>query len=191
MHHQGTITLETERLILRRFTVADAPAMYRNWASSEEVAKFLTWAPHENEQVTADILKMWIADYEKPDCYNWVLELKSEGIVIGNISVVRIYEETACAALGWCLGTAWWGRGYMPEAANAVLQYLFETVGMNRICANHDIGNPKSGRVMQKIGIQHEGTLRQHGFARGRVFDDVWYGILADDYRRMMHDKAN
>ena len=58
---------------------------------------------------------------------------------------------------------------------------------MNRICANHDIGNPKSGRVMQKIGMQYEGTLRQHGFARGRVFDDVWYGILAEDYRRMQH----
>ena len=187
MQHQGTVTLETERLILRRFTVSDADEMYRNWASSEEVAKFLTWEPHANAEETAGLLKLWVSDYEKPDCYNWVLELKSEGIVIGNISVVRICEETKCAVLGWCLGTQWWGRGCMPEAGNAVLRYLFGTVGMNRVCANHDIGNPKSGRVMQKIGMQYEGTLRQHGFARGRVFDDVWYGILAEDYRRMQH----
>ena len=188
MQHQGTITLETDRLILRRFSVTDAGAMYRNWASSEEVARFLTWEPHPDAEATAALLREWAAEYEKPDCYNWVLELKSEGMIIGNISVVRICEETKCAVLGWCMGTAWWGNGYMPEAAEAVLQYLFETVGMNRVCANHDISNPKSGRVMQKIGMQYEGTLRQHGFARGRVFDDVWYGILAEDYRRMQHE---
>ena len=190
MHRQGTVTLETERLILRRFSVSDADEMYQNWASSEEVAKYLTWAPHANAEETAGLLKLWVADYEKPDCYNWVLELKSEGIVIGNISVMHIYEETKCAALGWCLGTQWWGRGYMPEAGKAVLRYLFETVGMNRVCANHDAENQKSGRVMQKIGMQYEGTLRQHGSARGRVFDDVWYGILAEDYRRMQHGKS-
>ena len=190
MNHQGTVTLETERLILRRFAEDDAPVMYRNWTSSEEVARFLTWAPHENADVTAALLREWIAQYEKPDYYNWVIFLKAENMIVGNISVVSIREETAQASLGWCMGEAWWGRGIMPEAARAVLQYLFETVGFNRIAATHDVNNPKSGRVMQKIGMQREGVLRQAGYARGRVLDEVCCAILAEDYRKMQHGEA-
>ena len=187
MKHQGTVTLETERLILRRFTVEDAPDMYRNWACEEAVARFLTWEPHPNAEATAALLREWVNEYASPEKYNWVIVRKQDGVLIGNISVVRFEEETACAALGWCLGSAFWGQGYMPEAGAAVMQYLFETVGMRRVCANHDIANTQSGRVMQKLGMKQEGILRQHGHARGRVFDDVWYGILADEYREMQH----
>ncbi len=185
MQHQGTVTLETDRLILRRFTVSDAPAMYRNWASSKDVARFLTWEPHKNAEETEALLKEWVKAYDAPDCYNWAIALKPEGKLIGNISVVHLYPEAACAVLGYCIGERWWGSGYMPEAGGAVLQYLFETVGVNRVAANHDIANPKSGRVMQKLGMRYEGTLRQQGYARGRVFDDVWYGMLAEEYRRL------
>lgn len=184
MNHKGTVTLDTKRLILRRFAVSDAADMYRNWASSEQVAAFLTWAPHPSAEATAELLQEWVRAYEKSDTYNWVLVLKSADMPIGNLSVVRQYDEIACAELGWCLGTAWWGQGYMPEAGTAVLQYLFETVGFRRVTAAHDIANPKSGRVMQKIGMTKEGVLRQQGFARGRIFDEVRYGILADEWRR-------
>ncbi|MBP0967098.1 MAG: GNAT family N-acetyltransferase [Oscillospiraceae bacterium] len=188
MNHKGTVTLETERLILRRFAVSDAADMYRNWASSAEVARFLTWEPHPSVVATAALLAEWVKEYEKPETYNWVLVLKASDMPVGNISVVEQRAETACASLGWCLGTAWWGQGYMPEAGNAVLRFLFESVGFNRVCANHDADNLKSGRVMQKIGMKKEGVLRQHGYAKGRVFDDVRYGILADEYRSMQHE---
>ena len=188
MNHKGTVTLETERLILRRFAVSDAADMYRNWASSAEVARFLTWEPHPSAEATAALLAEWVKEYEKPETYNWVLVLKASDMPVGNISVVEQRAETACASLGWCLGTAWWGQGYMPEAGNAVLRFLFESVGFNRVCANHDADNLKSGRVMQKIGMKKEGVLRQHGYAKGRVFDDVRYGILADEYRSMQHE---
>ncbi len=188
MDHKGTVTLETERLILRRFAVSDAADMYRNWASSAEVARYLTWEPHPSEEATAELLAEWVKEYEKPETYNWVLVLKESNMPVGNISVVNISENTACASLGWCLGTAWWGQGYMPEAGNAVLRFLFESVGFRRVWANHDADNAKSGRVMQKIGMQKEGVLRQHGYAKGRIFDDVRYGILAEEYRSMLHE---
>ena len=73
---------------------------------------------------------------------------------------------------------------------NTVLQYLFETVGFRRIEATHNAENPKSGRVMQKIGMTKEGVLRQHVFVRGQTVDEVWYSILADEYRSRDHGTA-
>ncbi len=70
----------------------------------------------------------------------------------------------------------------MPEAGKAVIKYLFEEVGFNRISATHDKNTPKSGRVMQKIGMTYEGILRKAGFCNQGVIDEVWYSILRDEY---------
>ena len=153
MTHKGTQTLETKRLILRRFTMADVPAMYRNWASEDDVTKYLTWPTHTDQNVTQAVLADWIVQYDKNDFYNWAIELKGLNEVIGNISVVSYRAETLSANLGYSIGTRWWGQEIMPEAAAAVLKFLFEEVGFNRIAADHDSNNPKSGRVMQKIGM--------------------------------------
>ena len=72
----------------------------------------------------------------------------------------------------------------MPEAAAAVLKFLFEEVGFNRIAADHDSNNPKSGRVMQKIGMTYEGTLRKAGFNNQGIIDDVWYSILKEEWEK-------
>ena len=183
MQHKGTVTLETDRLILRRFKIEDADIMYRNWASDDEVTKFLTWPTHSSPELTKTLLSYWIKDYEKSDIYNWAIEIKDTQELIGNISVVSIVENTSSAVLGYGMGTKWWGQGFMPEAGKAVIKYLFEEVGFNRIAANHDKNNPKSGRVMQKIGMQYEGTLRSAGFCNQGVIDDVWYSILKDEYK--------
>ena len=185
MEHKATILLETDRLILRQFVMADADAMYKNWASDDEVTKFLTWPPHADVEATKAVLSNWIANYEKSDFYNWAIELKEIGEVIGNISVVVIKESVACAELGYCMGTKWWGKGIMPEAGKAVIRYLFEEVGFSRIAAVHARNNQKSGRVMQKIGMTYEGTLRKAGFCNQGVIDEVWYSILKNEYQNV------
>lgn len=182
MNHMGTATLETKRLILRKFVIEDAQAMYENWASEDEVTKFLTWPTHANTDVTKKVLTDWINNYARPDFYNWGIELKDSGDLIGNISVVKIEERIREATLGYCMGTKWWGREIMPEAGRAVIKYLFEEAGFHRIAAQHDKNNPKSGRVMQKLGMQYEGTLRSAGFSNQGIVDDVWYSILKEDF---------
>ena len=183
MNHKGTILLETDRLILRRFVQEDSEAMYHNWASDDEVTKFLTWPTHSDVDVTREVLSIWIAGYKKADFYNWAIELKKIGEVIGNISVVCVKENIACAELGYCIGTKWWGLGIMPEAGKEVVRYLFEEVEFQRIAATHDKNNSKSGRVMQKIGMTYEGLLRKAGFCNQGVIDEVWYSILKDEYQ--------
>ncbi len=182
LNHQGTKKLETERLILRRFKIEDYVEMYNNWACEDAVTKFLTWQTHTNQDVTKSVLADWIPKYENKDFYNWAIELKEENRLIGNISVVSLREETLSAILGYCMGSKWWGKEIMPEAGKAVLKYLFEEVGFNRIAANHDKNNPKSGRVMQKIGMTYEGTLRSAGFCNQGIIDDVRYSILKSEW---------
>ena len=183
MKHLGTKTLNTPRLILRPFRIEDAEDMYANWASDPVVTQYLTWPAQSSADVTGQLLTYWTQGYEKPDSYNWALELREIGQVIGSLSVVRVIEPIGEAEIGYCMGRRWWGQGLMPEALREVLRFLFDEVGFNRVAAVHDVENPKSGRVMQKVGMTREGTRRQGGRNNRGIIDDVCYAILKSDAR--------
>ena len=180
--HKGTQIIETERLILRPFTLDDAPAMYRNWASDDEVTKHLTWPTHESVEVSRLVLSDWISHYPEPDFYNWAIVLKENGPEpIGSIAVVGINKEVDGAAAGYCMSRAHWRKGIMPEALCALIGFLFDEVGFNRIEADHDPNNPASGRVMEKSGMRHEGILRQAGRSNQGIIDVSRWAILRSD----------
>ena len=161
LNHCGTKIITTNRLVLRKFTINDADAMYKNWASNNNVTKFLTWPTHTSVNITKAIISEWVNSYNDIRTYHWALTLKGNDEVIGDISVTKIDEGCLTAELGWCMSENYWGKGLMPEAALAIRDYLFDEAGFNRIAAIHDANNHKSGRVMQKIGMRYEGTKRQ------------------------------
>ena len=181
MNKTGTRTLETHRLLLRRFRMEDAPDMFRNWASDPEVTRFLTWPAHRSVDVSRAVLGSWIPRYVEGGFFSWAIVWKETGSVIGSIAIVRLDEDRETADLGYCLGRAFWGRGIMPEALRAVMDYLFDTVGVNRVAACHDVNNPRSGRVMEKAGMKVEGVLRGAGRNNLGVCDEVWHAMLKSD----------
>ena len=181
MNKAGTQPLVTHRLILRRFRAEDAEDMFTNWASDLEVTRFLTWPAHSGISVTRSVLDSWIARYQDGGFFNWAIEWKETGRVIGSIAAVSLDEEKEAAVIGYCLSRAFWGRGIMPEALRAVMDYLFDTVGIRRISAQHDANNPKSGRVMEKAGLKREGVLRGSGKNNQGICDEVRYGLLRED----------
>ena len=181
MNKAGTQRIETERLILRRFTLKDAVYMYYNWASDPEVTKYLTWPAHTSLKVTRDLLEEWVPRYADGGYFNWVIEYKETGKPIGTISVVKLNENTEAADIGYCMGRAYWGKGLMPEALKAVVEYLFDVVGLNRIAACHDVNNPNSGKVMKKAGMRWEGILRAAGKNNCGICDEAWYSIIRAD----------
>ena len=181
MNKAGTQRIETERLILRRFTLKDAVYMYYNWASDPEVTKYLTWPAHTSLKVTRDLLEEWVPRYADGGYFNWVIEYKETGKPIGTISVVKLNENTEAADIGYCMGRAYWGKGLMPEALMAVVEYLFDVVGLNRIAACHDVNNPNSGKVMKKAGMRWEGILRAAGKNNCGICDEAWYSIIRAD----------
>ena len=179
--HKGTQTIETSRLILRRAVLEDAEPMFRNWASDPDVTKYLTWPAHSNITVSETVLKSWLQEYEKESYYQWMIVLKERGEPIGSISVVNQRDDIAEAEIGYCIGKRWWHQGIMTEALGAVMDYLFDEVGMNRIEAKHDINNPNSGAVMKKCGMFYEGTARQSDRNNQGICDIATYGILRSD----------
>ena len=189
MKHLGTKKLETERLILRRFIMDDAQGMFNNWASDEGVTKYLSWPPHKDVALTKAYLEMVIKEYEEPTMYNWAIELKEIGEVIGSIGVVQHEKEVESVHIGYTLGKAWWNKGIMTEAFTEVIKFLMSEVEVNRIDARHDTKNPNSGRVMKKCGLKYEGTLRQASRNNQGICDVAWYSLLREDYPRDKQDR--
>lgn len=182
MNHCGTQRLETERLVLRRYTPQDAAAMYKNWASDDEVTKFLTWPTHTSQKISQAVIADWVNQYDNEGYYHWAIVLKENGEEpVGDIAVVEMKEKASAAQVGYCLGRAWWRKGVMPEALKAVMGFLFDVVEVNRIEARHDPKNPNSGKVMKKCGMQYEGTLRSSDWNNQGVCDACYYGLLRQE----------
>ena len=181
MNKTGTQSIETHRLLLRPFRAEDAEDMFTNWASDPEVTRFLTWPPHSSADVTRMLLDAWTSHYSDGGFFQWAIEWKENGAVIGSIAVVKLEEAIESAEIGYCLGRAFWGRGIMPEALRAVMDYLFDTVGLNRVWAGHDVNNPNSGRVMEKAGMKKEGVLRASGVNNQGIRDVAVWAALRED----------
>lgn len=183
MNHCGTQRLETGRLILRRYVNADAAAMYKNWASDQEVTRFLTWPTHPNQEVSGRVIEDWVNQYSDDSYYHWAIVLKNNGEEpIGDIAVVSLKENVSMAHVGYCIGRNWWHQGITSEALKAVMEFLFDVVDVNRIEARHDPRNPNSGKVMEKCGMKYEGTLHSSDWNNQGICDACYYALLKSEH---------
>lgn len=182
MNHLGTEKLETKRLILRRFREDDADAMFNNWASDDEVVKYLTWPAHSSVSVTEEILKKWVENYNKKDYYQWAITLKEkENEPIGGIGVNSYDDKISMVHIGYCIGKHWWHKGITSEALQCVMNFFFEKVKAKRIESRHDPRNKYSGEVMKKCGMKYEGTLRKADKNNQGICDASYYAMLSSD----------
>ncbi len=143
------LTLETERLILRPFREDDAEDMFYGWASDDEVTKYLTWNTHKNIDTTKYVLALWIKEYEQPERLNFAIVLKSENKLIGGIDVVGY--DNGIPVIGYNLAQKYWNHGYMTEACQCLLNYLFSN-GYAEVKIDAMAENIGSNRVIQKCG---------------------------------------
>ena len=181
MKHCGTQRLETERLILRRFVIEDSEAMYKNWASDEEVTKYLMWPTHSSPEISKTVTENWVNSYSDEKFYQWAIVPKDVGEPIGGISVVHMKENISMVHIGYCIGKKWWNKGITSEALKAVMDFLFDEVKVNRIESRHDPRNPNSGKVMKKCGMKYEGTLRSSDWNNQGICDACYYALLKSE----------
>lgn len=190
--HKGTKTINTNRLLLRKFKVSDVEEVFKNWANDEEVTRYLTWKPHKSLNVTKVLLNQWVLDYEIFNTYNWAIELENTGDVIGSIGAVNIDEENLSCEIGYCLSKKYWGLGIISEALESIIDYLFLEVNFNRVVAKHHTDNIASGKVMIKCKMTYEGTLREVRKGKnGEFISLAVYSILKSEHKKYHSDFSN
>lgn len=164
--------LKTARLVLRPFELADVPRV-QELASAREVALNTLSIPHP---YPAGAAEQWIASHDRETTF-----AIDDGELVGACGLV-VKRDDDVAEIGYWIGVPYWGRGYATEAAAAVIRYGFEQLNLNRIYAAHFARNPQSGNVLRKLGMRHEGTLRQHHKKWGEYQDAEMYAILRQDW---------
>ncbi len=174
--------LETKRLVLRKIKLTDADALFA-YTSDAQVSRYMTWDRHQTIEETREA----IANFFIPQTLTeWVIVLKETNTVIGMLDLQDLTSYSA--SLGWVLNRTYWGHGYMPEAAEKLLNVCFTQLHLEEVHAVHDIANVKSGRVMEKLGMQKTGWLPAHVLnhtdGRESLSTVDYWSITKDEYSR-------
>ncbi len=177
-------TVETERLILRPINVEDTDDFYEI-CSDSRVVDYLTYPVHSSVEVTKETIEKFFLTNPAngiPEAY--VLALKENGKMIGTCNFVNlIHGDTA--EIGYQLNYDYWGKGYMSEALEKVIEVGFNQLGLRRIEIAHAITNTRSQKVIEKAGFVYEGTCRKYIYDKiNKEFVDCrHYSILKDEWR--------
>lgn len=142
--------LETERLILRPLTVDDAKDVVE-WTGDERVSRFMSYTGYNDIKIAEEWLKS-LAD-EKAE-YSWGFVLKETGKLIGSGSIGKDAYMKGYWGIGYNIRYDCWNKGYTTEAMRAIIDYAHNELGVSRICSDHAVDNPASGRVMEKCGLK-------------------------------------
>ena len=180
LNHIGTQTIETKRLILRKFEVGDTTSVLKNWISDPIVQENYGEKECNTILEAQQLLKKWIAMYNNNDFYRWAIILKDINESIGQIAFYQVDSKNKRADVEYCIGKSFWGNEYAAEALRAVIEYAFRGVYFNRVQAFHRSKNSASGRVLQKAGMRYEGTLKQYLVHKGEFDDCIMYAVIRD-----------
>ncbi|MDX6299434.1 MAG: [ribosomal protein S5]-alanine N-acetyltransferase [Nocardioidaceae bacterium] len=177
-----TPTLHTARLWLRPFTSADADALFA-LHSNPLVLRYWDAPPWREHARAERFITACRQMAEEGSGARLAIDLVSDGAFIGWCSLTRWNPDYRSASMGYCLDDAAWGHGYATEAAHAILQWAFDALDLNRVQAETDTRNAASARVLEKLGFEREGTLREDCVVNGEVSDSWVYGLIRREWR--------
>jgi putative acetyltransferase len=174
--------IETERLILRRWSVDDIDDLFE-YARNPNVGPHAGWKPHESKTESLEIMQTLFLN--KDSC--WAIVWKESGKVIGSIAFENDSKRPNlnCRELGYAMSEDYWGKGIMTEAAEAVIRCGFDELGLDMVSIYRNPQNERSGRVIDKCGFTCEGTLRQaNKIYDGSVRDVSCYSMTRAEYEK-------
>jgi RimJ/RimL family protein N-acetyltransferase len=176
-----TPTLLTERLRLRPFTDADADDLFA-LHSDAYVLRYWDSPPWTDRERAVRFLAVCRQLADEGTGARLAVERAADGAFLGWCTLNRWNPDFRSASLGYCLTRPAWGQGYATEAARALLEWAFRTLDLNRVQAEADTRNGASGRVLEKLGFQLEGTLREDCVVNGDVSDSWVFGLLRREW---------
>ena len=172
------VRLNTERLVLREFEPDDWEALHAI-ESLPQVARYQSFAPRTRNESRLYVLEAIQGAADHPRLtYDLAVVTADSGRLIGRCGLGTGDGEPREAVLWYTLHPDEWGRGYTTEAARAMVDFGFRTIGLHRIWADCDPANVASWRVLEKIGMRREGHLRENAWVKGEWVDSLIYAIL-------------
>ena len=176
--------LDTDRLVLREFSDSDFPAL-RAIESLPETHRYEQVAIPAEEMTRAYLLNAIARAAEQPRVeFRLALTIRPADWVRGRIGLIRLRPEAGEWEIGWVMHKDDWGKGYATEAARAMLGYAFSELGVHRVVAFCNALNTASYRVMEKLGMQRDGLLRESLRWNGQWVDECVYAILERDWKQ-------
>jgi RimJ/RimL family protein N-acetyltransferase len=173
--------IQTQRLLLREFLLDDFAGVHA-YASQPETVRYMEWGPNTPEQTRDFLHRKMESQRALPRAeYELAVVLRETGRIIGGVGLRVSRPEHFAGDIGYTFNPAHWGNGYAAEAAAALLAFGFGELKLHRIHATCDPENRRSARVMEKIGMQYEGRLRDYTFEKGKWRDSLIYARLATD----------
>jgi RimJ/RimL family protein N-acetyltransferase len=175
--------IETPRLHLRHFTVADLPTLlaYRN---DPIVAKYQSWESMTEAEGRAFITEM---QQHRPGVagpgFQFAVALQPSGLHIGDCFFKLLDHDPRQAEIGYSLARAYWGHGFATEALVALLDYSFHTLDLHRVIAVTDCQNSASVALLERLGMRREGHFLQNIWFKGTWADEYQYAILGEEWR--------
>lgn len=183
INYSGTPTLVTDRLILRRIELTDAQSVFDHWLSDDRVMDNLIKGAHKSVSETIERVTEIVSKYGTQEFCYWGIELKTSGELIGAIDLFNFDNMTENCEVGYSIGFNWWNKGYGTEALRTVIDFGFRHMKIHKISAAHNTDNPASGKIMQKVGMEQEGTIKHMiRNAKNHYKDCAVYGLLQEDY---------
>lgn len=178
-------TIETERLLLRKIAFNDVADIFE-YASDPRVSEYTMWSTHDSIEDTKFFVKSLIKMYKRRELVDWVIFHKADRKSIGTCGFVEWSMTHSRAEIGYALSRKYWGSGYMSEAVSAAVEFGFREMQLNKVEGKCEINNIGSARVMEKVGMQLEGILRQHIYVKGRYWDLKTYGLMAEEFFKQL-----
>lgn len=168
----NTPVLETERLILRPVTLADAGEAFANWTGDPEVARYMAYSTHKSIKDTEEWLRGVEDTQGLPTSFDWGFERKSDGRLIGSGGIY--YKESSdMFEVGYNIMKKCWHQGYTTEAVREMVRFALEELGQTRLACNHVVENVNSGKVLMKVGFHRVGKrpwVSLDGTKKGECF---------------------
>lgn len=180
--HIGTNTIETERLLLRRFAYSDNEAMRKHWVSDKNIQSLYSEPVYTTEAEVKGLLDRYIGSYEREDAYRWAVVDKEAKECIGQIAYFLVDSKNHFAEIEYCIGSAFQCRGFATEATKAVIAYGFDYINLHKVQICTKTINAPSKRVIEKCGFTYEGTLRDYFFMEGQYVGRLYFSILRNEY---------
>ena len=181
--------ITTKRLTLRFLSEADVPALY-DMFSNPEVMRYWSrplWTDRSQAQA---MLVSTQEGYRTGSALQLGMERNADRILMGLCNLHYFDIPSRRAEIGYLLGRPYWGSGYMHEALQALLQYAFETLNLNRLEADIDPRNQASARTLERLGFQKEGHLRERWIVNDEISDTWIYGLLRREWIELCYEQT-